>query len=102
MPGTVQNLISRTLNIWLNFKNINNLNSALKLIDTIPKRFNNIKIIQNTFAHCHFDSPKTDEMFKQLTSNPDVNYSRYSFFYSNYLLSKNNEKKTERSFNFFT
>jgi tetratricopeptide (TPR) repeat protein len=95
MPGTVQNLISRTLNIWLNFKNINNLNSALKLIDTIPKRFNNIKIIQNTFAHCHFDSPKTDEMFKQLTSNPDVNYSRYSFFYSNYLLSKNNEKKTK-------
>jgi tetratricopeptide (TPR) repeat protein len=94
-PGTVRDLVSKSLNIWLNFKNITDLSSGLKLLDTIPKRFNNMKNIQKTFVYCYFDSPKTDKMFKQLTINPNVDYSRYNFFYSNYLISKYNEKKAQ-------
>jgi tetratricopeptide (TPR) repeat protein len=94
-PDTVQDLVSRSLNIWLNFKNIEDLGSALKLLDTVPKRFNNIKNIQKTFVYCYFDSPKADIMFKQLILSSNVDYTRYNFFYSNYLISKNNEKKAQ-------
>ena len=94
-PDTVQDLVSRSLNIWLNFKNIEDLGSALKLLNIIPKQFNNIKNIQKTFIYCYFDSPKADIMFKQLIFSSNVDYTRYNFFYSNYLISKNNEKKAQ-------
>ena len=87
-PGTFQNLLSTSLNAWIDFKDLSNLNAALKALDTIPERFKNVKNIQKTFVHCYFDSPRVDEIFKQLTSNPDINYSRYHFFHSNYLISK--------------
>ena len=94
-PGTIQNLLSSSLNAWINFRNISNLNSALSTLETIPKRFERIKDIQKTFAHCYFDSPKADRIFKQLTSNSDINYSRYYFFHSNYLISKNKVQKAK-------
>jgi tetratricopeptide (TPR) repeat protein len=94
-PGTIQDLLSTSLNAWVNFKNITNLESGLSLLDLIPDKFKGVKDIQKTLAYCYFDSLKTDEMFKQLTSNPDINYSRYHFFHSNYLISKNEEKKTK-------
>ena len=94
-PGTIQDLLSTSLNAWVNYKNTTNLESGLSLLDLIHDKFKGIKNIQKTFAYCYFDSLKTDEMFKQLTSNPDVNYSRYHFFHSNYLISKNEEKKTK-------
>ena len=95
-PGSVQNLLLTSLRAWINFRNTADLNLGLTLIDTIPERFKNVKNIQKTFAYCYFDSPKTDEMFKQLTTNPDINYSRYNFFHSNYLISKNIEDKAEQ------
>jgi tetratricopeptide (TPR) repeat protein len=94
-PGSIQNLLSTSLNSWANFKNTNNLNSALNLLESIPKKFENLKSIQKTFAYCYFDSNQTDEVFKKLTSRSDINYSRYFFFHANYLVSKNKEKKTQ-------
>ena len=99
-PGSVQHLLSISLNAWLDFKNISNLNSGLSILNKIPKRFENLKNIQKTFAHCYFDSTKTDAMFKQLTSNPDINYSRYYFFHLKYLISKNQKKKTKKIIEF--
>ena len=92
-PGSVQNLLSTSLNSWVNFKNVNNLDSALIFLERIPKKFKNLKKIQKTFAHCYFDSNQTDQEFKKLTSNTDINFSRYLFFHANYLISKNKEKK---------
>jgi tetratricopeptide (TPR) repeat protein len=96
-PGSIKNLISSSLNSWINFRNISDLNTGLNFLDSIPKQFSNIKKIQKIFAHCYFDSPKTDEMFRQLTSNPDVNYSRYLFFHSNYLILRNNEEEAKKN-----
>ena len=90
-PGTIQNLLSTSLNAWINFRNIPNINSALTVLEIIPEKFKNIKKIQKALAYCYFDSPKTDEIFKQLTSNQDISYSRHYFFHSNYLISKNKE-----------
>ena len=92
-PGTIENLLSASLSSWSNFKDIDNLNSALILLEVIPKRFKNIKDIQKTFAYCYFDSNKTEQVFKNLTSNPDIDYSRYFFFHINYLVSKNKESQ---------
>ena len=95
-PSSIQNLLSVSLNAWINFKNIPDLNSGLSLINDIPKRFEDIRYIQKTFAHCYFDSPKTDEMFQKLTTRSNNNYSRYNFFYSNYLISKKKEEKAKK------
>ena len=38
-------------------------------------------------------------MFRQLTSNPDINYSRYNFFHLNYLISKKKDKKINEILN---
>ena len=97
-PNTIQNLLSTSLNAWINFRNISDINSGLSLLDNIPARFQNIKDIQKTFAYCYFESPKTDKMFSQLTSNPNINYSRYNFFHLNYLISKNNKEKIKKIF----
>ena len=94
-PGSIQNLLSVSLNSWDNFKNTNDLNSALNALENIPKKFENLKNIQKTFAYCYFDSDQTDEMFKKLTSSNEINYSRYFFFHANYLVSKNKEKKAQ-------
>jgi tetratricopeptide (TPR) repeat protein len=94
-PGSIQNLLSASLNSWVKFNNTNNLNSALDLLESVPKKFENLKNIQKTLAYCYFDSGQTDEVFKKLTSRSDINYSRYFFFHANYLVSKNKEKKTQ-------
>jgi tetratricopeptide (TPR) repeat protein len=94
-PGSIQNLLSASLNSWANFKNDNNLNSALNLLESVPKKFENLKNIQKTFAYCYFDSDQTDDVFMKLTSRSNINYSRYFFFHAKYLVSKNKEKKAQ-------
>jgi tetratricopeptide (TPR) repeat protein len=95
-PGTIENLLSTSLNSWINLKTANNISSAINLLEGIPKRFENLKKIQKTFAYCYFDSNQTEEMFRSLTSSPDINYSRYFFFHINYLISKNKEEKAKK------
>jgi len=95
-PGSVKGFLSASLNTWVNFKNTKNLNTALILLEDIPKKFENLKNIQKIFAHCYFDSNQTDELFKRLASRSDVDYSRYFFFHANYLISKNKEEKAKK------
>ena len=92
-PGSIQNLLSTSLNSWIELRDEEDVSTALSLLDSVPKRFKNIKNIQEAFVHCYFDSNQANEVFKKLTSKTNVNYSRYSFFHANYLISKNNEKK---------
>ncbi len=99
-PGTIQNLLSESLNSWINFKDTSELDSALKLLNAIPKRFEGVKKIQETFAYCYYESHETDKIFKELTSNTDADYSRYNFFHANYLVSKNNRKKAKKIIEF--
>ena len=91
-PGTLQNLVSSTLNTWINIKKANDLGSGLKLLNNIPQNFENIKKIQSAFVHCYFDSTKTSNEFSLLTSNSTIDFSRYYFFYINYLNTQNNSE----------
>jgi tetratricopeptide (TPR) repeat protein len=91
-PGTIQDLLSASLNSWSNY---NDLSSALSNLKSLPVRFEKIKNIQELFAYCQFDSEQTDGMYKKLTTDPKVNYSRYYFFHANYLILKGKEKKAK-------
>ena len=90
--GTIQDLLSTSLNTWINF---NDINSALSNLESFPSAFNNIKNIQKVFLYCYFDSGQTDEAFNKLTTDPKINYSRYHYFHANYLISKKKEKKAK-------
>jgi len=94
-PGTIQNLVSSSLGSWINIKNRSSLEAGLNLLENIPRNFENLKKIQQAFVHCYFDSEKTGNIFRELTSNPSIDLSRYIFFYVNYLLNKNNTNKKE-------
>ena len=92
-PGTIQNLVSSSLNSWVNIKNQPSLESSLKLLDSIPRNFENLKKIQKAFVYCYFDSNKTGNVFRELFANPNIDFSRYIFFYVNYLLNKEDAKE---------
>ena len=92
-PGTIQNLVSSSLNSWVNIKNQPNPESSLKLLDSIPRNFENLKKIQKAFVYCYFDSNKTGNVFRELFANPNIDFSRYIFFYVNYLLNKEDTKE---------
>ena len=92
-PGTIQNLVSSSLNSWVNIKNKTSLESSLKLLDSIPRNFENLKKIQKAFVYCYFDSNKTGNVFRELFANPNIDFSRYIFFYVNYLLNKEDAKE---------
>jgi tetratricopeptide (TPR) repeat protein len=82
----LNNYISRSLKIWTNPSNFNLNNTSAKLND-LDDRFENLKKIQNVFLNCYFDSPKTNELFKKLTSNKKTDFSRYNYFYASFAVS---------------
>jgi len=72
----------------------NNKKDSFKYLDNIPKRFKKLRLIQNSFLQCYFDTSKTKVTFKQLIGE-DGSFSRYDFFLINYLLSKNQFKEAK-------
>ena len=59
------------------------------------KNFGNISIISQAFQRCYLQKSTTESSFLNLIHNPDGDYSRYIFFYANYLIQngKINEAK---------
>ena len=91
--NSAQILISEYLNKWINFKEID-YNSAKKIIKHKEPKFKNLNKIQSTFLECYYDTLETESYFKNLSSDDSQDFSRYYFFYANYLVSK---KKTEQA-----
>ncbi len=81
----LDNFVSNSLLNWSSFNKLD-LNKAQKKIDLIDDRFKNLKDIQNVFLHCFYNSQKTDIFFKKITSNEKIDFSRYNYFYSIYLV----------------
>ena len=77
----------------------NNKEDSFKFLDKVPERYNNLKKIQNSFLQCYFDTSKAQIAFEQLTHNKDYDFSRYSFFFANYLLFKNKNIEAEQVIN---
>ena len=84
----IRSLVSTSLENWITFSESKKRDDALYLIEKMPTKFKNIKKIQSTFVECFFESNFTEKAFKKLIFDKEANFSRYSFFYSNYLNSK--------------
>ena len=52
------------------------------------KNFGNLSLIAKTFQKCFLNDPKTDSHFVNLVEKVDEDFSRYKFFYINYLISE--------------
>ena len=77
----------------------NNKEDSFKFLDKVPERYHNLKKIQNSFLQCYFDTSKTQIAFEQLMNNEDSDFSRYNFFFVNYLLFKNKNIEAEKVIN---
>jgi len=57
------------------------------------KNFGNLSLIAETFQRCYLNDKKTPSFFLNLINNQQSDYSRYIFFYLNYLI--DNKKLNE-------
>jgi len=63
-------------------------------ISNIKNKFGNFSLINEVFQRCYLDDKNTKTYFESLVnSQNDANYTRYIFFYLNYLI--NNERYEE-------
>lgn len=92
--SVLNDYVTNSLNNWSNLKS-SNLSNALIEIKKIDERFENLKKIQNIFLNCYFDSPNTENLYKELISNKKTDFSRYNYFYASFMgnSGKTNEAK---------
>ena len=87
------------LNQSLKFQNQNRFNLVIfeslrqyiytfknKKILSNKKNFGNVSIINQAFQRCYLKKDSARSSFLNLINNPDGDYSRYVFFYINYLI----------------
>ncbi len=83
----LNNYISNSLYNW---SNLSNLKQAKNELEELNERFENLKKIQNVFLNCYFDSPKTENLFVEITLDQNTDFSRYNYFYASYIASTGN------------
>ncbi len=91
-------ILDITLNGWIEISKSKNLKS-IDFLNFKNTAFNNIEIIQKTFAHCYIDSKNTEREFMSLLNNKNFNFSRYDFFISNYYFNKKDNEKALKLIN---
>ena len=89
----LNNYVSNSLYNW---SNLSNLNQATRDLEKIDQRFENLKKIQNVFLHCYFNSPITDNLFTEITSNAKTDFSRYNYFHASYSVSTGSIKNAKK------
>ena len=84
--GTYQFIIYETLNSY------KNLFETKKIDVNILKDLGKLSFINEAFQNCYLDNPKAKSNFINLINSNDGDYSRYLFFYLNYIIKKNDLK----------
>ena len=90
------------LNLSSKFQNQNRFNLVIietlreylytfknKKLPSNKKNFGNISIINQAFQNCYLNKSSARSSFVNLINNPEGDYSRYMFFYINYLIENN-------------
>ncbi len=80
----LDNYVVNSLLVWTNVKN-EKYENAIYNLNQLDKRFENLKKIQKIFLNCYFNNEKTESLFNELISNQRTDFSRYNYFYANYL-----------------
>tara|TARA_B100001248_G_scaffold261088_1_gene251112 strand:+ start:964 stop:2664 length:1701 start_codon:yes stop_codon:yes gene_type:complete len=86
--------IINSLNIWSNL-NQNSLEKSEFELGKLDKRFENLKKIQTVFLNCFFKTKHTQQLFDNLVLNEKIDFSRYNYFYANYLARVGNKQKAK-------
>ncbi len=87
--------VSNALLNWTSFGSLDFQDAKKKIIEIDPK-FENLKRIQNVFVHCFYGEKKTEIYFDELTSNEKIDFSRYNYFYAQYLISNGQSNKAKK------
>ena len=95
----VFNVLTTSLKNWASMEESKE-EVGISSIENMPDRFNNFKKIQKALAHCFFDTPETKKMFKEISEDKKNNFSRYYFFFANYLSNKNDQLKAKEIINY--
>ncbi len=91
----LNDFVSNSLYIWSSLDSYD-LNQASFELNKLDKRFENLKKIENVFLNCYFNSSETINLFEQLTSNKETDFSRYNYFYASYFA--NSEKMVKAKY----
>ena len=86
--------VSNSLYNWVSVKDLS-LEISISKLNKLDKRFENLKKIQNVFLNCYYDSRNTKNLFNQLITDKETDFSRYNFFYASYALRSDNKKEAE-------
>ena len=90
----LEELMSLIILNWVQVEKFNlNYYEANEKFKLISPQYENIKKINNIFLNCYFDTKNLEKEFQNLISDKTTDFSRYTFFYANYLLKKNLSKK---------
>ena len=76
--------VSESLYNWSNLNNYD-LIQATSELKKLDERFENLKKIQNVFLNCYFNNPSTNNLFEELISNKNTDFSRYNYFHASYV-----------------
>ena len=82
--GTFEFIISSVLEEYTYLFNNNKINQKLS------EEFGNLSLINRAFQNCYLGKPDTEYFFKKVINSEEGSYSRYLFFYINFLISKKN------------
>ena len=90
----LQDLLNQIIFSWIKIGKSNlNFNEANEIFQQISPRYKNIKKINDVFLNCYFDTKNAEVQFKNLINDQNTDFSRYTFFYIDYLLKKGLSQK---------
>ena len=82
--GTFEFIISSVLEEYTYLFNNNKINQKLS------EEFGNLSLINRAFQNCYLGKPDSEYFFEKVINSDERSYSRYLFFYINFLISKKN------------
>ena len=91
----IYDILKISLNTWVTIGQSKD-SEAINLIEIEQPAYVNLARIQKAFAFCYKDDPNTGKEFKEIISNEESNFSRYHFFFANYLNNKNKKDQATR------
>ena len=71
----------------------NQLHDYKTVLNIIPENYKNFALINDAFVNCYLDNKKIDAGFLELINPNTLNFTRYNFFYVNFLVSKNRKNE---------
>ncbi len=91
------------------YNNLNNYNQLIydtlkdynqlfleKKISEVDKNLGKLSSINEAFFYCYLNHPETSSKFLKIIENDEGGYSRYLFFYLNYLIKNNQYENTHK------